>query len=115
LVDSQAQFLLADMAERIHSNNNPAYTIVFAAGTPLAGTDCAAITCTSDALALWDIWQWRSTIENSAWLPEGEGQVVYYPVTGTFVISIRYTWSQLGEAALLGEQRTVSLTVGLRE
>src|SRR5688500_13524251 len=115
LIDSQVQFLLADMAERIRGNNNPAYEITFADATPAMNKDCTALVCNSDDLAAWDVAQWRSRIEDVAYLPEGESQIIFHNVTGTFDISIRYTWSQLGEVELLGEKRTVSLTSGAME
>jgi type IV pilus assembly protein PilV len=115
LIDSQVQFLLADMAERIRGNNNPAYEIAFAASTPAVGKDCAALVCSSTELALWDVKEWRSRIEDSTYLPDGESEIIFDTLTDTFDISIRYTWSQVGEAELLGEKRTVSLTTGTRE
>jgi len=115
LIDSQVQFLLADMAERIRGNNNPTYAIAFTDDSPGASKDCAAVICSSDELAVWDITEWRSKIENTAYLPEGESQIIFNGLARTYDISIRYTWSQLGEADLLGEKRTVTITTSAWE
>jgi hypothetical protein len=48
-------------------------------------------------------------------MPEGESQIIFHNLNDTFDISIRYTWSQLGEVELLGEKRTVSLTTSIQE
>lgn len=114
LIDSHVQFLLADMAERIHGNN-AAYAIAFADEAPSPGKDCSAIICSSDDLVAWDINQWRSSIENPAYLPEGESQIIFNNLSNTYEISIRYTWSQLGELDLLGEKRTVSIITSTQE
>ncbi len=115
LIDSQVQFLLADMAERIRGNNNPAYEIAFTQHAPAISTDCAAVICSSDDLVAWDINQWRSRIENTAYLPEGESQIIFDNLTHTYDISIRYKWSRLGELDLLGEKRTVVITTSAQE
>jgi type IV pilus assembly protein PilV len=109
LLDSQAEFLLADMAERLRGNPGSAYAIAFTSGTPAAILDCAVAICSSSELVSWDIRQWRTRIEDAAWLPEGEGQVSFNSLTRTYEISIRYTWSQLAAVELIGNKRTVSV------
>jgi type IV pilus assembly protein PilV len=115
LIDSQVQFLLADMAERIRVNNNPAYEISFTDDAPAMGKDCEAVICSSNDLVTWDLRQWRSKIENPAYLPEGESQILFDNLSRTYAISIRYTWSQLGDVALIGEKRTVAITTSMQE
>ena len=115
LIDSQVQFLLADMAERLRGNPSPAYAITFADVTPSTSRDCAALTCSSGDLALWDITQWRSKIEDAAYLPEGESQIIFHNLTLTYEISIRYRWSQLGEVDLIDQKRTVAITTSVQE
>ena len=109
LIDSQVQFLLADIAERIRGNPGAGYAIAFMDETTAAIKDCEADLCSGNELATWDLNQWRSKIENSAYLPEGEGQVSFNNLTRTYDISIRYTWSQLAAVELIGSKRTVSL------
>ena len=110
LIDSQVQLLLADMAERVRGNPKVSYAINFVDAAPAPGKDCAVVTCGNADLAAWDIAQWRSKIANTSYLPEGESQVTFHNLNQTYDISIRYTWSQLGELALIGEKRTVSIT-----
>ena len=115
LIDSHVQLLLADMAERIRGNNNPGYAITFTDAAPAASKDCTATICSSGELAIWDVAQWRADVENAAYLPEGESQVIVNNLTHTYDISIRYTWSQLGGTDLLGEKRTVSLITSAQQ
>jgi type IV pilus modification protein PilV len=109
LIDSQVQFLLVDMAERLRSNPGAAYVISFMDDTPVAINDCEVVICSSSELVLWDISQWRSKIEDAAYLPEGEGQISFNNLTQIYDISIRYTWSQMGVVELIGTKRTASL------
>jgi type IV pilus assembly protein PilV len=109
LIDSQVQFLLADIAERIRGNPGTGYTIAFMDDTPAAIKDCGVDLCSGSELASWDINQWRSKIENAEYLPEGEGQISFNNLTRTYDISIRYTWSQLAAVELIGTKRSVSL------
>lgn len=109
LLDSQVQFLLSDMAERIRGNPGSIYAIAFTDGTPAAVHDCTVVVCSSGELVSWDLWQWRTRIENTASLPEGEGQISFNALTHTYEISIRYTWSQMAAVELIGNKRTVSL------
>jgi type IV pilus assembly protein PilV len=115
LIDSQVQFLLADIAERIRSNSGAGYSIAFMDDTPAALKDCGVDPCSSNELASWDISQWRKKIENADYLPEGEGQIGLNNLTRTYDISIRYTWSQLAAAELIGTKRTVSLVTRATE
>lgn len=110
-IDSQAQFLLADMAERIRANSgNNTYAILFTETTPTASTNCASTTCTSNQMATWDINQWRRKIESNVYLPSGESQILFDNITRTFVISVRYDWTQLGGVDINDGKRTVSFT-----
>lgn len=109
--DSQAQFLLTDMAERIRANNgNAAYALTFAETPGVVSTDCAANACNNSQMAVWDVNQWRALVEDPAYLPQGESQIVFDSLTRTFVISIRYEWSQLGGVDVTDGKRTVSIT-----
>ncbi len=91
LLDSQAQFLLADMTERIRSNRgNNSYAITYLQEPQSAGDNCEEQTCNSDEMALWDINQWREKVESTAYLPQGQSQILFNPETRTYIVSIRY-------------------------
>lgn len=110
-IDTQAQYLMNDMAERIRANRgNDAYVIAYAEAAPTQVVDCATTTCGSNDMAIWDLNQWRARVESSDYLPRGESQIVYEVLTRTFVISIRYDWSQMGGVDISDGKRTVSIT-----
>ncbi len=109
-IDSQAQFLLADMIERIRANSgNNSYAITYVEVPAVPAVDCATAACTSAQLAIWDLNQWRAQIEDSAYLPDGESQILFDNLTRTFTVSIRYNWSQLGGEDVFNGLRTVTL------
>jgi type IV pilus assembly protein PilV len=110
-IDSQAQFLLTDMAERIRANRgNSAYQILFTQPTPSVITNCATGPCSPNDIAVYDINQWRSKVTNTAILPNGESNITYDTTTKIFTISIRYDWSNLGGVDVTGGKRTISIT-----
>ena len=109
--ESQAQFLLMDMMERIRANaGSKGYAIGFTEAAPAASMDCASTACSSAQMAAWDIVQWRALVEDSAYLPQGEGAIDYDALSSTYTLSIRYDWSQLGGEGISGGKRTVTLT-----
>ncbi len=110
-IDSQAQFLVADMAERIRANaGNAGYVILFTETPTTVSVNCESGTCSPSQMAIWDLNKWRELVENTTYLPEGESQIVYDSLTRTFVISIRYEWSQMGGVDITDGKRTVSIT-----
>lgn len=115
LTDSHAQFLLADMAERVRGNPDAAYAIAFMDDIPAAGKNCEVVVCSSSDLASWDIRQWRTRIEDAAYLPEGEGQITFDNLARAYDIAIRYSWGHVVPAELFGNKRTVSLTTTVME
>lgn len=120
--DSQAQFLVNDMVERIRANRgNNTYAIGFIETTPTASVNCAATTCTSNEMAVWDIAQWRGMVEATVaddgitYLPSGESQILFNTNTQAYIISVRYDWSQLGEPELNNNgKRTISITTRIQ-
>ncbi len=120
--DSQAQFLINDMVERIRANRgNNTYAIGFTENTPTASVNCAATTCTSNEMAVWDIAQWRGMVEATVaddgvtYLPSGESQILFNTTTRAYIISVRYDWSQLGESELNNNgKRTISVTTRIQ-
>src|SRR5690606_8375471 len=110
-LDSQAQFLLADMVERIRANpTSTTYGIAFVEDETVPTVNCTTTTCTSAQMSLWDISEWRAMVEDAAYLPEGESAIVFDPLTNIYTISIRYEWSHLGDEDITGGSRTVTIT-----
>ena len=111
LIDSQAQYLMTDIAERIRANaGNNLYALEFTEDAPTANIDCGAASCTSNQMAAWDLNQWRAKVEDEDYMPNGESQILFDSVTRTFIISIRYDWSQLGGVDITDGKRTVTIT-----
>lgn len=110
-LESQALFLMNDMAERIRANSNAFYGIDYDDPVPVVATDCSAAACTPNEMRNWDIAQWRNLVTDGDILVQGEGQVNRDNETGNYFISIRYDWSQLGGVDLTDGKRTVSILV----
>ena len=111
-IDSQAQYLMTDIAERIRANRgNDLYVIDFIENAPAALVDCGMTSCTSDEMAAWDLTQWRAKVQDPGYMPNGESQILFDSFERTFVISIRYDWSQLGGVLdIANGKRTVTMT-----
>lgn len=120
--DSQAQFLINDMVERIRANRGSnLYAINFNEATPTASVNCATASCSSAEMAVWDIAQWRGMVEATfaddgiSYLPGGESQILFNTTNQNFIISVRYDWSQLGEEELNNDgKRTISVTTRIQ-
>jgi type IV pilus assembly protein PilV len=109
LTDSQAQFLLQDMSERIRANKgNNTYVMSYTDELEPVTVDCAVTDCTENFMALWDMTQWRDSVAET--LPQGESQILFNTLNRTYVISVRYDWSQLGGEDITNGKRTVSIT-----
>ena len=114
LLDSQAQFLLNDMVERIRANNSVnTYLITYTEELDPLAVDCAVNTCNSNQMAQWDMNQWRSNVV--AALPQGESQILFNPLNRVYVVSIRYDWSQLGDEDGGDGKRTLSITTRIQQ
>ena len=110
-VDSQAQFLLNDMVERIRANSgNNTYAINWNEADPVPAKNCASVSCSSNEIADWDVAEWRSKVTDTAYLTGGESRILFNNLNRTFTVEIRYDWSQLGETTALGDKRTLSIT-----
>jgi len=110
-IDSQAQYLLADMAERIRANRgNDTYVMTYTESPPTQAVDCLTSTCTSNQMAIWDLNQWRTKVTDADYLPQGESQIEYDNLTRVFTISIRYDWSALGGIDVDEGKRILSIT-----
>lgn len=108
-LESQAQFLLTDMAERIRANPGiNVYLMTYAEALDPPAVDCLEDSCSRNEMALWDMNQWRDTVE--AALPQGETQILFNTLSRVYVISVRYDWSQLGEDGAIDGKRVVSIT-----
>lgn len=112
LTDSQAQFLLNDMVERIRANSgNNTYVMTYTDNLDTVTVNCAAAlaNCGSNEMALWDMTQWRNNV--AATLPQGETQILFNTLGRVYVLSVRYDWTQLGETTGVTDgKRTVTIT-----
>jgi type IV pilus assembly protein PilV len=110
LTDSQAQFLLQDMVERIRANKSSnSYVMSYTDELDSVVVDCAAADCDDPGeIAIWDMTQWRDLVADT--LPQGESQILFNTLNRNYVISVRYEWSQLGGEDITGGKRTVSIT-----
>jgi len=108
--DSQAQFLLNDMVERIRANGtNNTYVMSFTDELDPVTVDCSEETCVGNQMALWDMTQWRQAAEDA--LPQGEAQILFNTLGRVYVLSVRYDWTQLGTSDdVTNGKRTVSIT-----
>lgn len=87
MLHTQAVQLAQDMIDRTRVNNDglTSYATSYA-DKPAAASSCLAVTCSSSALALADLVDWKDKLANS--LPQGEGQI---EVNGTTVlVSVRW-------------------------
>lgn len=111
LLRTRAVALAADMADRIRANPGarPAYATAGVAGPGAApatacadspGADATLGACTPAMMATYDVWHWRSAIDQSAatGLPAGQGGVAIDNATlpPTFVVTV--AWNEKGEA-----------------
>lgn len=109
--DSQAQFLINDMIERIRANpGSNLYGITFIEPAPVPAVDCGANTCTPNQMAAWDLAQWRASVGDSSLLPDGESEILFDSATRNFTVSISYDWSQLGGVDITDGRRTLSVS-----
>jgi type IV pilus assembly protein PilV len=91
LSESRAWFLLQDLAERMRaSGGGGAYLLAYEAAAPVATVDCTQQHCDANAMARWDLAEWRSRVADAAYLPAGEGQVSGDAASGLYSVSIRY-------------------------
>ncbi|HTR01534.1 MAG TPA: type IV pilus modification protein PilV [Candidatus Acidoferrum sp.] len=108
--ESQALFLINDMAERIRANPNDAYVLAYTELPPTQTIDCSANNCDSNSMATWDLNQWRAKVTDNHYLPSGQSQILYDYNTHAYVISIKYDWSQLGSLDADNGIREVTVT-----
>ncbi len=108
-LESQAQFLISDIVERIRANpNTNLYALTFDEEPDMAPVDCAVNACTPAQLALWDLNDWRDAVGNNAYLPNGESEILYNNLTRVYTISVRFEWTHLDDPA--ATTRTVTVT-----
>ncbi|MDR2212294.1 MAG: type IV pilus modification protein PilV [Pseudomonadales bacterium] len=91
LHESQAWFLLQDIAERMRaSGGGSAYLLAYAAPAPTPTQNCLSQICNAESLARWDLAAWRAQVEE---LPEAQGQVSSAGA-GFYTVAIRYGAAQ---------------------
>lgn len=108
-LDTQAEWLLNDMLERLRAN--PAggdYTLRFGEAVPALPVDCEQLSCSSQQLANYDLRQWRARIDDGRVLPGAEGQIL--PAgDADWEISLRFHWRGAGSPAADTATRTVTV------
>ena len=74
-LESQAQFLIKDIADSMRASGSPQlFTINFGQPAPSAAINCKTTNCSSaNALANWSMQQWMANV--SSLLPNGRAQI----------------------------------------
>lgn len=108
-VYSQAVYLANDIAERIR--NNPTVVADYdvdedAAVT--AGTDCGSDVCTPNALAAWDMQEWKALVSRA--LPAGKASLE--PITDGIRVEVSFDDSR-SEGSQTETRKIYALVVGL--
>lgn len=112
-LETQAAFLLDDIAERIRiAGNKTAYQLAFDASIAVPTIDCTAHVCNLEQMAVWNLYQWRERVESAEYLPQGEGQVQCGDVGSGCTISIRYAQPRLNRADEPSDKHTISIVAG---
>ena len=113
--ESQTMFLINDIVERIRANRDAnTYAINFIETVTAPTTNCAATSCSSAQMASWDIYEWRTMVTDSEYLPNGNSAITFDPITNEYTISISYEWTQLGGVDVTDGIRTVSVSTRIQ-
>lgn len=108
-VYSQAVYLANDIAERIR--NNPAGVAGYAVDEDTAvtaTTDCGSNPCAPDALALWDMREWKALVGKV--LPAGRASLE--PITDGIRVEMSFDDSR-SEGSQTETRKTYALVVGI--
>lgn len=108
-VYSQAIYLANDIAERIR--NNPTVVAEYEIDedtAATAGTDCGNNACAPDALAEWDMQEWKALVSRA--LPAGKASLA--PITDGIKIEVSFDDSR-SEGSQTETRKTYALVVGL--
>jgi type IV pilus assembly protein PilV len=86
---SQAIFLMGSIVDKMRSNSDALGSYVTGYYDDYSGVtdNCETATCTSSALASWDLMQWKADVARA--LPAGVGEIVNAGGT-TFAVRIRF-------------------------
>lgn len=91
---THAVFLVADLAERLEANKAGAiagsYVLAKTSTPPAASTACISGSCSSDALAGYDLAQWENMIATA--LPQSSWQVERTTIGNPSVYTIKIWW-----------------------
>ena len=99
--------LAADMADRIRANPTGNYDVGAGASGAAPAVACADTAsaaapgdCTSDQMAAYDVWEWRSALEPEAatGLPGGAGRIDLDTATDPDSFVITVSWTDKGQA-----------------
>jgi type IV pilus assembly protein PilV len=108
-VYSQAVYLANDIAERIRLNPTASY-IVGVDDEVTASTDCGNNACPSDALAQWDVQEWKAAVDKA--LPSGKAGIA--AVAGVAAVKIEVSFDDSrSEGSGTETRKAYALVVGL--
>lgn len=116
MASSRATGLAADIADRIRANPNAtvgaergdAWEVDDALPAAAAPANCAdtpdgdvTAVCTPQAMAAFDIWQWKTSLLPAAGsgLPDGRGAITHTFANGVATYLIDVSWDERGETA----------------
>lgn len=89
-----------DIMNRIMANPAAANAGAYAATPPASAptNDCSAVQCSTNDLAVWDLWQWSQELTNGFGAPPSAGaNIVWDAASGEYEIAI--TWDANGAGA----------------
>ena len=103
-----------DMAERIRANRSAGNAYAAGAGSDggcsASETDTSPSTCTSEALAAHDIFEWKAALaDTERGLPGGTGTILFNGASSPPTYTITVTWSEGNPAVSDGDLPSVSV------
>lgn len=99
---SQASFLSYDILDRMRSNrslalNMSSYAINMSDPAPTSTTNCAAASCNSSEMALFDMSEWKQA--TTSILPSGNGEIFFTAAAaGSPIVNINIQWQDSRKA-----------------
>jgi len=88
---AQAIRLIEDLAERLQNNPDSLGNLAAYTDEPTSSSNCESTACAPDALATYDIKQWRSNVTTA--LPQGKA-IVFIPKGGSRQLGVLIGWSE---------------------
>jgi len=88
---AQAIRLIEDLAERVQNNPDALGNLAAYTATPTSASSCDTTACAPDALATYDIKEWRTNVTTS--LPGGQA-TVFIPQGGSRQLGVLIGWTE---------------------